>query len=284
MTKILNIANLKNICSVVTFATFVHLFVSGGMARAQEHASHSHTAADLHFSHPLVAESPSPDTKLRLDYFFANEPGEEGEAGAERHTLQLEGEYSFTPWLSVEVNVPYTFLDPDEGQGTNRLDNMEVGLKYANFAFAERGLLLGGGIEFGLPTGNEEKGIGSEHVLEVEPFVDFGYKRDRWEIVGFTSFGLPLNENEEDEADLELGWNLSVLYHLTPRIMTLMELDGEHVFGGEEDGVDVVNLTPGIKVQPFGDPNFQAGVGVSLPLTNDKEFHEKLILSIFYHF
>ena len=263
---------------VLTFTSLVVSVGSGGIAWAEEHSSHSHDSGDLHFSHPLISESPSPDTKVRFDYFFANE------SGANRHTLRFEGEYAFAPWLSLEVDVPYTFLDPDEEEGTDRLDNVEVGIKYANFTFAEHGLLLGGGIEFGLPTGNEEKGIGSDHVLEVEPFVDFGYQRDRWEIVGFTSFGLPVNENDEDEADLELGWNLSVLYHLTPQIEALLEFDGEHVFGGEEDGIDVVNVTPGFKVQPFDDPNFQVGVGVSLPLTDDKEFHARLILSVFYHF
>jgi hypothetical protein len=267
-----------------TLATFAFFTCSGGLAWGQEHGSHSHTAANLHFSHPLVTESPSPDTKLRFDYFFAKEPGEDDEAGADRHTFRLEGEYAFTSWLSFEVDVPYTFLEPDEGQSTDRLDNTEVGLKYANFTFSEYGLLLGGGIEFGLPTGNEEKGIGSNHVLEVEPYLDVGYKRDRLEIVGFTSFGLPQNENCQDEADLELGWNVSVLYHATPRIQTLLEFDGEHVFGGEEDGLDVVNVTPGIKVQPLDDPNLQVGVGVSLPLTDEKEFYARLILSAFYHF
>ncbi len=31
---------------------------------------------ELHFSHPLFGESPSPDTKVRADYFFQNESGE----------------------------------------------------------------------------------------------------------------------------------------------------------------------------------------------------------------
>ena len=261
--------------------SFVTLLACANTALAYEHSSHNH-GSNLHFSHPLVAESPSPDTKLRFDYYFANEPGEEGETGADRHTLRLEGEYAFMPSFSVEIDVPYTFLEPDEGQSTDRLDNIEVGLKYANFAFSEYELLLGGGIEFGLPTGNEEKNIGSDNVLEVEPFLDFGYKRDRLEIVGFTSFGFP--QNGEDEADLELGWNLSVLYQMTPRLQVLLESDGEHVYGGEEDGVDIVNVTPGIKVQPLDDPNLQIGVGVSLPLTDEKAFHVRLILSVFYHF
>ena len=63
-----------------------------------------------------------------------------------------------------------------------------------------------------------------------------------------------------------------MLYHLTPQLMTLLEFDGAHVFGGEEDGVNVVNVTPGFKVQPLDDPNLQVEIGVSLPLTDDKEF------------
>lgn len=32
--------------------------------------------APLHFAHPLIAESPSPDNKLRLDYVHFNRTGE----------------------------------------------------------------------------------------------------------------------------------------------------------------------------------------------------------------
>ena len=31
------------------------------------------------------------------------------------HTIHLETEYAFAPWVSVEVDTPYTFLDPEEG-------------------------------------------------------------------------------------------------------------------------------------------------------------------------
>lgn len=264
-------------CLLRKVGTLMAVVAFTGTAVAHEQTSNSHDGK-LHFSHPLVAESPSPDTKIRFDYFFANEPG------AERHTTRLEGEYVFTPSLAIEVDVPYTFLNPDERQSANRLDNAEIGLKYANFTFSEHGLLLGGGINFGLPTGNEEKNIGSDHILAVEPFLDFGYRHDRLEIVGFTSFGLRKNDNGEDEADLELGWNLSALYPVSPKLQVLVEFDGEHVSGGEEDGVNIVNVTPGIKIHPRNNPNLQVGLGVSLPFTDDKEFHAKSILSVFYHF
>ena len=43
------------------------------------HVGESHRDKGLHFSHPLISESPSPDTKIRLDYFFLDEIEEEGE-------------------------------------------------------------------------------------------------------------------------------------------------------------------------------------------------------------
>lgn len=252
-----------------------------GWASTQDRHDHDSTHDGLHFSHPLIAESPSPDTKVRLDYFFRNDAGEDG---GSRNTLRIEAEYAFARWLSIEVDVPYTFLDPEGASSEDRLDTVEVGLKYASFAFEENDLLLGGGIELGLPTGNDGVGIGSNNVLEVEPFVDFGYELDRLQLVGLASFGVPTNENGEDEADLELAWNLSLQVRLDERVAALLELDGEEVFGGDKNGESIVNITPGIKIAPLHDRNLRIGVGVSLPLTHDKEFHVRTVLSVFYHF
>lgn len=69
-----------------------------------------------------MAESPSPDTKLRVDCSVASEPGEDDEPGADRHTVQVEAGHAFAPSLSVEVDVPYTRLDRDRGVGADRLD------------------------------------------------------------------------------------------------------------------------------------------------------------------
>lgn len=247
---------------------------------AETHGGGEHGAdAPLHFAHPLVAESPSPDRKARLDYLYRNE------ADADRHTVRFEGEYAFSPSFSLEVDLPYTFLDRDDGRDEERLDSAELGLKYANFHFAEQGWLLGGGLELGLPTGDEAEGIGSNHVLEVEPFLDFGYKRGDLETVGFLAFGIPTNENGEDEADLELGWNLSFLYHVHPRVQALLELDGTEVEGGEEDGFSSMNVTPGVKVAPLPSEPLWVGAGLSLPVfEEDQDFDARGLVSVFYHF
>lgn len=73
----------------------VLLFVALGFSQAhvQADVGDAHQGQNpLHFSHPLVAESPSPDTKIRVDHMFTNLAGDEGE----QHALRFEGEYAST--------------------------------------------------------------------------------------------------------------------------------------------------------------------------------------------
>jgi hypothetical protein len=246
------------------------------IADAQHLPDHDHKKT-LHFSHPLVSESPSPDTKIRTDYLYMNLT----EDDLKMHTFVVEAEYAFFRWLSLEFDVPYTILSNE--MTLSRLNNIEVGIKYANFTFEETGLLLGGGIELGLPTGSDETGIGSSTVWEVEPFLDFGYKNEGFETVGFAKFGFPVNGGEE-EADLEFGWNLSFLYQITNHIEGLVEFSGEKVNGGEEDGFTTTAVIPGIKIKPVQSINLKVGFGYIIPITDEKEINNSSILSVFYHF
>ncbi len=247
---------------------------------------HQHTHrvdAPLHFSHPLIAESPSPDTKLRIDYQFRDIDNHE--ADSKEQTLRLEAEYAFHQSMSIEIDVPYVFTDPSGQSNQNRLGDIEIGLKLATFAWAAHGVLVGGGLELGLPTGNDDKAIGTDHVLTIEPFVDVGYKADRVEIVGFLAFGIPTNEpsGEKDEVDLELEFNIAFSFHLTPQVIGLFEIDGSSVVSGHENET-VVNLTPGIKIRPDPDQPCEIGVGVSFPVSNDDEFDTQVRVSVFRHF
>ncbi|MBW2288574.1 MAG: hypothetical protein JRG90_12205 [Deltaproteobacteria bacterium] len=256
---------------------FLHL---AGAAEAEPPAHQE----QLHFAHPLVVESPSPDTKIRLHYFFDNDAGEDKD---QVHTLHLEAEFAFARWVSLEVDTPYTFISPEEGGSRHNVGDVEVALKFACFAFAESGLLLGAGIEFGIPTGNDDKGIGSSHTAVVEPFLDAGFKVRDLETVAFLAFGVPFNTkggDEAHEADWEVEWELAFLYHVMPWLEATVEFEGEHVVGGEEDGVTVFNMTPGIKVTPFEQHAFKIGAGVSFPLTHDNEYNVRGVFSLFYHF
>ncbi len=112
--------------------------------RGEEHRhgdGHRHGA--LHFTHPIIAESVSPDTKIRFDHQFFEFSDDEQE-----HSAVLEAEYAFAPVFSVELGLPYSYTESAVG-------NLEVLLKFANHAFAEAGVLLGYGVEFGFPTNGD---------------------------------------------------------------------------------------------------------------------------------
>jgi len=236
----------------------------------------------LHFTHPIIAESPSPDTKARVDYLFRN-INDNGQ-NVNEHGVNFEGEYAFNRSFSIEVDTPYTVVDPKGAASMSHLGTVGLSFKFANFAFEDHGILLGYGLEFGLPTGDEERGIGSDHLVDIEPFFDIGYKRDNLEVVAFTSFGIPINQNQGEAVETEMGYNLSFLYHLNHRFAGILEFDGHTILSGPEDGASVVNITPGFKVKPTHNDKFELGAGVSLPLTNTREFDVRAKVSAFYHF
>lgn len=244
-----------------------------GHSHEQEAAHH----AGLHFSHPLVTESVSPDTKMRVNV------GRSMSDAEDENEIELEGEYAFHRSFSVEFGAPYTIVEPDGASSVAGLGNVEVALKFANYAFEEQGVLLGYGVEFGLPTGDAADGIGSDHLWEAAPFLNVGYKRGRIEVVGFSIFGIPFNQDPGDEVETELTYNFSGLVAIAPRLQALVELNGHAVMSGDEAGANTVLLSPGIKVAPFGRTPLFVGIGASIPLTSE-ELDATARVSLFYHF
>ena len=252
-------------------------------AHGHEH-EHGH-AGGLHFVHPLIAESVSPDTKVRLDYLFQN-PGSESE-------MELEGEYAFHPSFSVEAGVHFNPAAAELGE-THLL------FKFANYAFAERGVLLGYGLSLGLPTGSghghgaedhaHEDGHGHEHghaegdIYEIAPFLNAGVMLGELELVGWTFFSIPTNQERQTDVETSLSYNLSALYHVSPRLQAVLELDGEGGLSGAALERDVARLTPGVKIQPLAGSGFTIGLGATVPLTEDRDFDTRAVLSLFYHF
>ncbi len=273
------ISSFRNCIAFLTLITY--LFFLPGTSIAHEGHHHSHKE-ELHFSHPLIAESPSPDTKIRVDYQYRDV--DSGAEKAKENLFRLEGEFAFHRTCSLEFNLSYLFLDPEGEKSESALEEFEIGLKLANFAFEKQHILLGYGIDFKIPVGDEEKGIGSSHIFEYEPFFSFGYMRDKLEVVAFTSFGIPTNQREGEEIETEFGYNFSLLYHVTPTFQGLLELDGKSVLSGEERGRSNVNVTPEIKVKPFSEREFEAGLGVSFPVSHKEDFDLQLLVSLFYHF
>ena len=260
---------------IVIIMFTVSLFISNALAQ------HHHEEEELHFSHPLIAESPSPDTKIRFDYFYRRIRS--GERAGE-HTARVEFEYAFKPTFSIETNVPYTFRNVDGQPRVSHTDNIEVALKFANFHFKERHVLLDYGVSFGIPIGSDAKEIGSSHIFEIEPYFGMGLKQERFEVIAFLSVSVPTNKRPTDDDPTTLIYQFSFLSKPRPVIQPLIELDGATALSGNDSGRTVINFSPGIKFQPPGSEHWQIGAGISFPITDRKDFHARAVLSAFYHF
>ena len=252
------------------------LYLPVSASGQEEHVDDGHSHG-LHFAHPLFSESITPDTKVRFD------SGREWEAEGTASELELEAEYGFHPAFSIEVVAPYHFVRPDAGPNESGFGNVELALKFANFAFEDKGLLLGYGLEVGMPTGNDATGIGNGHIWEIEPFLGIGFMTGNWELVNRTRFGIPINQDPGEEVETELHYDFSALYHFSPRLQGLLELNGLVGLSGDEAGEGMVSLSPGIKVAPFAGHTLFVGLGGSFPL-GDEELDARLKLAFFYHF
>jgi len=240
---------------------------------------HAHAATSpRHFAHPLVTESPMPENEARLSFEFDRLAD-----GGTGYTLEGTGEVALSRWFSIEASAPITFLDNDASSDEFGLGNTTIGVKFASFAFENSGILLAAGLEVGLPTGDDAKGIGSNDTIEFEPWVGFGYQHDDWEWIGRVGVGLPTTSGTK-EADEELEWATSLLYHFNESVAALVELDGTRAFGGEEDGYDNVSITPGLRFYPSDDRDVSIGVGMRLPLTDDRESDVQGIVTVYFHF
>jgi hypothetical protein len=250
------------------------------LVQAQEH--HHGDDEELHFSHPLIAESPSPDTKVRFDYFY-RKFGRNADNAVE-HGPRVEFEYAFRREFSIELDAPYTFQHSDSQPRVNHADTLGVGLKFANFALKEHHVLLDYGVEFGLPTGNDAKGIGSGHLVEIEPYFGAGLKHEKFEVVAFSSVGVLANKHPADDKSNDFNYRFSLLLKPHPGVQPLIEMDGATALNGPESGRTVINISPGIKFMPPHSEHWQFGFGAGFPVTNTKDFNARLVLSVFYHF
>lgn len=254
------------------------LTVAGVRAGAQE----DHDHAGLHFSHPLVTESPSPDTKLRLDYLWSR-TGDPLSRVTERGA-RLEGEFAFTPGLSLAVTVPYEWHDDGSGAGAvHGTGSTEVSLKAASTMWDERGVLFGGGFSVGLPTGNDSLGIGSSSAIGLEPFVDAALRSGALELVAFLRYGTTVHNAADVVAEREVSMAASALYPVVPALEALIEMEAVRPLTGDVRET-AATIAPGVKLYPFHDRRIMAGVSTPIGLTGEAKQSRGLLVSLFYHF
>ena len=266
--------------ALVTLVSAGLVAISSSEAVALDHPHHDNGDDDgpLHFAHPLFTESPSPDTKVRLDYLFRRLTSQGYE-----HSVRLEAEYAFTPAVSLEANVPLTSRS-ESGTTANSVGSGEIALKLASYAAAERGLLLGGGVAFGVPTGSDRKAIGSSHLVEVEPYIDAGYKHGETELVTFVSFSTAMHRRANEGREEAVALAISGLQHVAERVEVLAEFQSERSVAGGESGRQTASGALGIKYHLGRVHHLVVGIGGRLPITRERDSEHEVLLSALWHF
>lgn len=236
-----------------------------------------HHHAPLHFAHPIFTESPSPDTKIRLDYFHSSIARDVSD-----HAARIEAEYAFNRNLSIEANIPMISRSIS-GDRTTTFGNSEIALKLANFSAARSGLLLGGGVAFELPAAANDAGIGNDHTVEIEPYIDVGYMRGPLELVSFASFSTVTRRRAAEETEQDLAINASLLYHIG-HFEPLVEIAANRAIAGQESGEQSLSAAVGVKYHVPKHNALVIGAGARAPVTKYREFRNEILASIFYHF
>lgn len=272
--------------STTSAAALLICLTAAAPLSAQEHdhdherdhaADAGHTHDGLHFTHPLFAESVSPDTKLRLDYSFLDLDADDA------HEAEMEAEYAVARHFSIEAGVHF---EPEAAD----LGDTHIIAKFANYALESVGVLLGYGLEFGLPTGTPHGHVepgGHAHDQEIyhlSPFLNAGWMTGPLELVGWSVFEIPMNQDHQESVGSSLRYNASALYHLNDRLQATLEAFGRRGLSGPDANRFVLDLAPGLRVQPLAGSPLVLAAGAGFPLTDEREHDAHVLVSAFWHF
>lgn len=136
------------------------------LALVPEYAVAHHPGAEQHPSHATVA------TRASFD-FGASRYRHDG-VRADVLSWTAAGDYAFRPWASVGMRLGIHRADPVSGSAESGLGDTELNVRARLSRSASETSVIGG-LSLELPTGSEDKGLGSGHV-EAAPFVAFSRK------------------------------------------------------------------------------------------------------------
>ena len=127
-----------------------------------------------------------------------------------RITAAADFEYGLTDRWELDTEVPYEFVNPNDGSSVNGIGDVEAAVRYGVIPLDEQPFALTAGLGFGIPTGDRTRDLG-EGRLTLEPFFTAGTWLGR--------FNAQLNcgwrhavTNAGNEPRDEFEYNLALLY------------------------------------------------------------------------
>jgi len=240
------------------------------------------------FAHTFFTEPAFLDRDLFLDTRISR--------GEEENAVEFEAEleWALTRRIGVVLEVPFLFLDPEDGE-------TEEG--FGDFGFAPRFLLvetnrflLSANLEVETPTGSESRGLGRGETA-LSPTLSLWYDLGRSVAVN-TQFG---TEHGLESGDDEFLYNTALTFplldselvgdaahdthgqHFAAGMMNLLaEVNGRTSLSGEEHGRTTAEFLFGATY--FVTSHVAIRAGLQFPLFKPKEFDNAYLLGLVYHF
>jgi hypothetical protein len=238
---------------------------------------HRSTYGDFWFPEPLRGPEMDVDSELRVDYFHS----ESSNTQSNQVTAELEHNIGL---LTFEIEIPYrreseSTLDPESGRITHDvaegLGNIELAARHPIFQLVSPNervdYTLVAAFEVAVPTKSR-----ISHDTEVVPQL-FQLLRlgDHFSVqasAGYSALIGPVDGGTNSlEYNVVLGWNIEreeLRLPAVDRIIPIFELNGERSFTGEDQGVNRLLGTAGVRFnfRAIGSVQPRIGVGYVFPI------------------
>jgi len=240
-----------------------------------------------------------------LVHFFVLEPAYLGcdlfldSAGINRDDeseieVEAEIEWAFTRRIGLVAEIPYTFVDPEDGNAFDGVGDFAVAPRFV-LVDTEK-FLLSLNTEVAFPTGSESKGLGAGEVIfgpSLSGWIDFG----GW-VTGSFQVG---TEHGLESGDAEVIYRAGLAWsfvgpavfperghaeehnHYPPGLISLTaELDGRTPLSGEESGISTAEVILGLTYSLTDNLDIRGAYIV--PVFEPEELRNGWIGGLIYHF
>jgi hypothetical protein len=241
------------------FSVFAAVFAVPGALGAQPEA-------EPEFLH---IKNAAPRSRAALQ--FTNDELTQHKLYERSQTLSAYGEFAFADFISIHANLPVTRRWLTDTERQTRFDNMRVGAK---LGFRFSWIMPYFGLAVDLPTGDEEEGIGSKELGNVEPYagVRIGAGWFFWQLGARYNSQSNREFRETDVQEFRRFYLLETAVALSFQYVDLLV---EYSYKREREekekpGLSTSVIGPGVNIKPT--PNFVIGLGATYALSTEREY------------
>ena len=139
-------------------------------------------------------------------------------------TAAAEFEYGLTDRLELDAEVPYEFVNPNDGRSANGIGDVEAAVRYGLVPPGQQAFALDIGLGAGIPTGDRTHDLG-EGRLTLGPFFTASTWLGRFNVQLNCGWQRAITNGGEEPRD-DFEYNVAVVYPLG-RWFLAVEGDGE---------------------------------------------------------